>query len=140
VGGWLQVWSLLSALVFMNMNWEVERLMRVFFVQNKLMLAANRSSIKLENLHNINLLKASSENAKKLAEAEKKQLRSLVHCDLIYCVFALVRVTYLSDYELKSFFITHLQQLKFIFLPHQLIFSVSLLDGQCRSRLEVFYI
>jgi fructose-1,6-bisphosphatase/sedoheptulose 1,7-bisphosphatase-like protein len=48
------------------------------------MLAADLASIKLENLHNINLLKASSENVKKLAEAEKKQLRSLVHCILIY--------------------------------------------------------
>jgi hypothetical protein len=84
VEGRLQIWILLSALILMNVNWEVERLMRVFFVQNKLMLAANRSSVELENLHNINLLKASSENVKKLAEAEKKQLRSLVHYVFIY--------------------------------------------------------
>jgi hypothetical protein len=67
----------------MNINWEVERLMRVFFVQNKMMLASNRLSAErdisvLNNQHQIKLLETLSENEKKLAESEKIQLRSLV--------------------------------------------------------------
>jgi hypothetical protein len=74
VRGWLQLWIFFIALILMNMNWEVERLMRVFFVQNKLMSAKVRQNIDLGKIHQISLL----ENEKKLAETEKIQLRSLV--------------------------------------------------------------
>jgi len=78
VGGRIQAWSLISTIVFMNINWEVERVSRVFFVTNKSMLAANRLSVELENMHQINLLKNLSENERKLADSEKNQLRSLM--------------------------------------------------------------
>jgi hypothetical protein len=42
------------------------------------MMAIERLSTDLAILHQINLLKASSENERKLAESEKNQLRSLV--------------------------------------------------------------
>jgi hypothetical protein len=74
VRGWLQLWIFFIALILMNMNWEVERLMRVFFVQNKLMSAKVRQNIDLGKIHQISLL----ENENKLAETEKIQLRSLV--------------------------------------------------------------
>jgi uncharacterized membrane protein YvbJ len=53
-------------------------LCRVFFVQNKIISATVRQSVDRENMHQINLLRTSSENEKKLAETEKIQLRSLV--------------------------------------------------------------
>eukprot|EP00596_Hydrurales_sp_CCMP1899_P001992 CAMPEP_0119040854 /NCGR_PEP_ID=MMETSP1177-20130426/10890_1 /TAXON_ID=2985 /ORGANISM="Ochromonas sp, Strain CCMP1899" /LENGTH=511 /DNA_ID=CAMNT_0007006311 /DNA_START=1048 /DNA_END=2583 /DNA_ORIENTATION=+ len=42
------------------------------------MIAIERLNVELETLHQINLLKASSENEKKLAELEKNQMRSLM--------------------------------------------------------------
>jgi hypothetical protein len=57
--------------------------MRVFFVQNKMMVASNRLNAErdtcvLNNQYQMKLLEALSENEKKLAESEKIQLRSLV--------------------------------------------------------------
>jgi hypothetical protein len=86
VRGWFQIWTLLYSLVFMNISWEIERLMRVFFVQNKLMLEADRiCSNRIYNedmavvneVHQNKMLKASNE--KQLVEYEKTQLRSLVN-------------------------------------------------------------
>jgi hypothetical protein len=85
VQGWFQIWTLLYSLVFMNISWEIERLMRVFFVQNRLKLAADRRDAKrkhsndilvLKDVHKVNMVKLVNE--KRLAESEKMQLRSLV--------------------------------------------------------------
>jgi hypothetical protein len=63
----------------MNINLEVERLMRVFFVQTRLMLADDRRDAKRkhsDDIHKANMVKAIDE--KHLAETEKVQLRSSV--------------------------------------------------------------
>jgi hypothetical protein len=85
VQGWFQIWTLLYSLVFMNISWEIESLMRVFFVQNRLKLAADCCAAKrkhsndilvLKDVHKVNMVKLVNE--KRLAESEKMQLRSLV--------------------------------------------------------------
>jgi hypothetical protein len=85
VQGWFQIWTLLYSLVFMNISWEIERLMRVFFIQNNLKLAADRRDAKrkhsndilvLKDVHKVNMVKVVNE--KRLAESEKVQLRNVV--------------------------------------------------------------
>ena len=91
VDGWLQIWTIIYSLFFMNISFEVERLMRVAFVQTRAMLAAERSKLirdlqreaevnltQLRNRHELELLEVSAENERKLREKENFQLRSLM--------------------------------------------------------------
>ena len=91
VEGWLQLWTIVYTLVFMNISYEIEKLMRVTFVQTRAMLDAERSKLisdlqieaevnltKLRNRHVLELVEVSAENERKLREKEIFQLRSLM--------------------------------------------------------------
>ena len=91
VEGWLQIWTIAYSLFFMNISYEVERLMRVAFVQTSAMLAAERLKLirdlqreaevnltQLRNRHELEIVEVSAENERKLREKENFQLRSLM--------------------------------------------------------------
>ena len=91
VEGWIQLWTVLYSIIFINISFEIERLMRVTFVQTRAMLAAERSKLirdlqleaevnltKLRNRHELEIVEVSAENERKLREKENFQLRSLM--------------------------------------------------------------
>ena len=87
VQGWAELWTLLYSPIFMNISFEIERSMRVSFIQNKLLVTATSLKLQQEsdfnlltmkNNHQIELLQISTESEKKLREVESYQLRSLM--------------------------------------------------------------
>ena len=91
VQGWLELWTIWYTLFFINISFEIERLMRVTFVQTRAMIAAERSKLirdlqleaevnltKLRSRHELELVEVSAQNERKLREKENFQLRSLM--------------------------------------------------------------
>ena len=87
VRGWSNMWTVLYIISFVNVSFEVERLLRQSYVQGSAMLAAQKEKLRVEadarlstmiNLHKVELLKVTSENDKKLRASESLQLRSLM--------------------------------------------------------------
>ena len=80
-GAWLDIWSLIQSIMFMNVSIEMERIQRLNFV-NTLISSRNERVIaekkQLERNHQIEILSITAENEKKLIEAESKQMRSLM--------------------------------------------------------------
>jgi hypothetical protein len=74
VGGFLEIWTILYSILFMNISFMIERLMRVTFVEGRAALAAVTTSIE----HERGLLEVSIENERLLKEKEIYQLRSLM--------------------------------------------------------------
>jgi hypothetical protein len=80
VNGWFQIWTILYVIIFINISYEFERLMRVSFLHNKEMLTAEaekRRSLKIQqeadtelmtirSRHQIEISQMSCENEKKL--------------------------------------------------------------------------
>lgn len=74
VRGWLQIWTLLYSIIFMNISYEMERSYRVLYVQRMKV----EYSTKVTERHKQNILKNSLSIEVELREREHLQLRSLM--------------------------------------------------------------
>lgn len=116
----LDIWILLYSILFMNINWEVERLQRVLFAQTWEMQAANDLKYKQKTDYNISQstiqrLEESSGNERRVAENEKNQLRSMVSekfkplffrsCSFYYYCYISVKSTDVIMSPLNCFYI-----------------------------------
>ena len=87
VEGYQQLWTILYSAIFMNISYEMERSLRVGFVQRREIISAEDLKRKqgakfallaLKNSHELELLQISTENEKKMRELESFHLRSLM--------------------------------------------------------------
>ena len=74
VGGYLELWTIMYSIIFVNISYVIERLMRISFVQSRATIAAVQLSSKVA----LDLLELSNENDRKLKAKEMNQLRSLM--------------------------------------------------------------
>ena len=74
LNGWLEVWSLLYSIIFMNISCEMERFNRVIFIQSKVVAR----SIDCRNSLGRILKGKYAEDERKMKEQETLQLRSLM--------------------------------------------------------------
>ena len=74
VGGWLEAWVIIYSIIFINITYMIERLMRVTFVQSRATIAA----VELNSQHEFDLLEISTDIERKVKEKEIQQLRSLM--------------------------------------------------------------
>ena len=74
VGGYLDLWTIMYSVIFINISYVLERLMRITFVQSRATVIAVELSSKIA----LDLLELRSENERKLKEKEIFQLRGLM--------------------------------------------------------------